>query len=212
MALVRPKSSSGDKVNFYGVCEIALLNVTDKSDQFGWADIYLDVEIKQKGSDYTKSLRICGSFEKDPDGTVSGGSVLNRLYNFLDCIGCKAGINAKGGWEQEDGQAIDNIAQFLTQGYCGSSEPTSFPYLAYVYKEKPKKQGDKIYARVHHKIYPNEEANIKKLLDDVNWLKTRGYLKEASPEDLDAVRPVTSNGMDMGDPTRGLPADAFDNL
>ena len=58
MALVRPKSSSGDKVNFYGVCEIALLSVTAKSDQFGGADVYIDVEIKQKGSDYTKSLRI----------------------------------------------------------------------------------------------------------------------------------------------------------
>ena len=211
MSLIRPKSSNGDKSNFYGVCEIALLNVTDKSDQIDWADIYLDVEIKQKGSDYTKSFRICGSFEKDPDGTVSGGSVLNRLYNFLDCIGCKAGINAKGEWEQEDGKTIDNIAKFLSEGYCGSSEPTSFPYIAYVYKEKPKKLGDKVYARVHHKIYLNEEANTQKLLDDVNWLKSRGYLKEASPEELDATRPVTSNGMD-NDVTRGLPSDAFDNL
>ena len=119
-------------------------------------------------------------------------------------------LNAKGGWEQEDGQAIDDVATFLSKEYCGSSEPTSFPYLAYVYKEKPKKLGDKVYARVHHKIYPNEEANTKKLLDDVNWLKSRGYLKEASPEEMDANRPVTSNGMD--DPTKGLPSDAFDNL
>ena len=211
MPLIRPKSKSGGS-SFYGICEIALQGAQDKSSKFDWADIYLDIEIKQKDSEYKKSFRICGSFEKDPDGTVSGGSVLNRLYNFLDCVGCKAGINAKGEWEQEDGKPIENISKFITEGYCNGygSEPKSFPYIAYVYKEKPKKLGDKVYARVHHKIYPNAEGNDKKLLDDVNWLKGKGYLKEASPEELDATRPITSNG--MKDTIEKLGSDAFDNL
>ena len=209
MSLIRPKTNSGG-ANFYGVCEIALLGVEDKSSKFDWADIYLDIEIRQKGSDYTKSFRICGSFERDPDGTVSGGSVLNRVYNFLDCIGCKAGINAKGEWETEDGKSIDNVALMLTKEYCEGfgAEPSSFPYIAYVYKEKPKNRGDKVYARVHHKIYENASGNSEKLLADVNWLKGRGYLKDASPEELDANRPVTSNSMYEGK----LGPDAFDNL
>ena len=214
MPLIRPKSNKNGS-SFYGICNIALLGVEDKSSKFDWADIYLDIEIRQEGSDYTKSFRICGSFEKDPDGTVSGGSVLSRLYNFLDCINCKVGINAKGEWETEDGKPIDNIAKVLTKEYCEGfgAEPDSFPYIAYVYKEKPKKQGDKIFARVHHKIYAKAEGNDKKLLDDVNWLKTRGYLKEASPEELDSARPVMSGINNMkNEAEKVLGTDAFDNL
>ena len=63
MAIFRPQGSSSAVNNFYGVCEIAILGVEEKSAAFKWADIYLDIEIKQKGSDYTKQLRIAGDIE-----------------------------------------------------------------------------------------------------------------------------------------------------
>ena len=52
MAIFRPTGGESSGNNFYGVCEIAILNFEEKSSQFEWADIYLDIEVKQKGSDY----------------------------------------------------------------------------------------------------------------------------------------------------------------
>tara|TARA_R100000458_G_C8242433_1_gene221120 strand:+ start:611 stop:1237 length:627 start_codon:yes stop_codon:yes gene_type:complete len=184
MALIKPTTSDKPSVNFYGICDIAVLNFQDRSAQYDWADIYLDITVKQKGSDYTKSIRLAGSLDKGPDGSVSGGSVLNRLYHLFDILGVKAGINAKGGWETEDGESIDNIADYLNKGFAEGidSKPTNFPYLAYVYKEKPKQVDGKVYTRVHHKINVNSVDGRKKLEDDMNWLRQKGYLKEAPLE------------------------------
>ena len=185
MALIKPEKSSGKSVNFYGICDIAILSFQDKSNQYDWADIYLDVTIKQQSSDYTKSIRITGSLERGPDGSVTGGSVLNRLYHFFDVLDIKAGLNNKGDWETEDGQPIDDIAKYLNDNFAEGidSNPTTFPYLAYVFKEKPKQPGGKVYTRVHHKINLNNAKGRKQLEDDMNWMRQKGFLKEASPEE-----------------------------
>ena len=186
MALVKPTNlkSSSSHTNYYGICDIAILSFEDRSTQYDWADIYLDVTVKQKGSDYTKSIRISGSLEKGPDGSVSGGTVLNRLYHFFDILGVKAGVNAKGDWETEDGQPIDDIAGYLTSNHAEGidANPTEFPFLAYVYKEKPKQAGGKVYTRVHHKINANSPNGRKSLEEDMNWMRSKGYLKEAPLE------------------------------
>ena len=184
MALIKPEKSSGKSVNFYGICDIAILSFQDKSNQYDWADIYLDVTIKQQSSDYTKSIRITGSLERGPDGSVTGGSVLNRLYHFFDVLDVKAGINAKGDWETEDGTPIDNIADYLNENHAEGidSNPTTFPYLAYVFKEKPKQPGGKVFTRVHHKINVNTPKGRKQIEDDMNWMRQKGFLKEAPIE------------------------------
>ena len=199
MALVKPANlkSSSSHTNYYGICDIAILSFQDKSAQYDWADIYLDVTVKQKGSDYTKSIRISGSLDKGPDGSVSGGSVLNRLYHFFDIVGVKAGVNAKGTWETEDGQPIKNIAEYLTDNHAEGIDatPTEFPYLAYVYKEKPKQPDGKVYTRVHHKININSTDGRKSLEDDMNWLRGKGYLKEA-PTETKSVQEKTIEEME----------------
>jgi hypothetical protein len=184
MALIKPAASEKSSVNYYGVCDIAVLNFQDRSAQYDWADVYLDITVKQKGSDYTKSIRLAGSLDKGPDGTISGGSVLNRLYHIFEVLGVKAGINAQGGWETEDGEAIKDIAKYLNASFAEGidSKPTNFPYLAYVYKEKPKHEDGKVYTRVHHKINANSVTGRKQLEDDMNWLREKGYLKEAPLE------------------------------
>ena len=183
MAIIKPKSKSSNETNnFYGICDIAVLSFLDKSENYEWADVYLEIDIKQKGSDYTKSIRLAGSLDRDPDGSVTGGSIINRLYHFFEVLGVSAGINAQGGWETESGQPIEDIAKYLNDNHSvgTNSEPTSFPYLAYVYKEKPKEKGGKVYTRVHHKINHNSEEGRRKLTDDINWFKGKGYIKEAS--------------------------------
>ena len=185
MGIIRPTSKgSNETSNFYGICDIAVLGFRNKSENYDWADVYLEVDVKQKGSDYTKTIRLAGSLDRDPDGSVTGGSVLNRLYHFFDVLGVSAGINAKGDFETEDGTPIEDIAKYLSDNHSvGSEEPTNFPYLAYVYKEKPKQAGGKVYTRVHHKINVNSEEGRRKLTDDVNWFKSKGFIKEAKLED-----------------------------
>ena len=189
MAIFRPEMSSGS--SFYGICEIALNNFEDKSSQFDWADIFINVTVNQKGSEYTRDIKIAGSLERDGGGNITGGSVLKRMYVFFDAIGCKAGLNVKGEWEDAEGKPIEDIASYLNTHFAQVAMPDAgldYNYLAYIYKEKPKKDGDKAWTRTYHKIYQNSEANKAKLDDDIKWLKGKGVIKEAT--DL----PVQQNG------------------
>ena len=192
MALFKPEVKSAN--NFYGICDIALLNFEDKAGTFDWAHIYIEVEVKQKGSDYTKSLKIAGSLDKDSNGHVTGGSVIKRMYHAFDQIGVDAGINIKGEFETQNGEAIPNIATYLTQ-YAQDEIPDTelnYDYIAYVYKEKPKKPGDKVYTRVHPRIYKNTAENKTKLKEEIDWMKSKGYVKEATEDDINAV-PTSGN-------------------
>ena len=185
MAIFKPamtESTGGNK--FTGICKFAVISFADKSDMFDWADLYLEVEVKQEHSDYTRKLQIKGSFEKDASGNITGGSVLKRLYNFFDAIGCTAGLNVKGEWEAEDGTKIDNIVDYLNKGASDGDVETvsSYRYLAYFYKEQPKKPGAKSYVNVWPKVYWANDENTAKLQSDIDWLKSKGYLKELSDE------------------------------
>ena len=186
MAIFRPEGTTSSGSNFYGVCDIALMGFTDRSSEFDWADIYIDVEIKQKGSDYTKQLKISGDLEKDMNNKITGGSVLKRIYHFFDIIGEKAGLNVDGEWEDADGNKIEDIASYLNQNHSSLVMPDQDPdfnFLAYVYKEKPKQKGGKVYSRVFHKIQKNELTGRAQLESDVKWFKNKGFLKEASESD-----------------------------
>ena len=77
MALFKPKQNSGGGSKFTGICEVNVQSFKDRSSEFDWADIFIEVEIGIKDSEYTRALRIRGSFEKDDSGNITGGSVLN---------------------------------------------------------------------------------------------------------------------------------------
>ena len=107
MAIFKPKTTEFSGENkFQGVNQFAIIDFEDKSGTFDWADLYLEVEVKQEFSDYTRKLQIKGSFDKDDKGLISGGSVLKRLYTFFEAIGCSAGLNVNGDWEDEKGNKI----------------------------------------------------------------------------------------------------------
>ena len=81
MAIFKPEmkeSTGGNK--FTGICKFAIINFEDKSGMFDWADLYLDVEVKQEHSDYSRKLQIKGSFEKDSSGNITGG-IWNNAAN-----------------------------------------------------------------------------------------------------------------------------------
>jgi hypothetical protein len=63
-------------------------------------------------------------------------------------------------------------------------EVEEYAYLAYVYKEKPKTPGAKVYSRVFYRIQKNTVDGRKKLEDDVKWFKGKGFIKEATETDI----------------------------
>ena len=182
MAIFRPETTTS---NFLGICQINIKSFKDRADDFDWSDVFIDVTIKQKGSEYTRNIKLAGSFDKDSNGLITGGSVLKRMYTFFDAIGCKVGLNVKGEWEDAEGNIINNIEDYLNKEWIDPVQDDNNPdYIAYVYKEKPKKTGDKAWTRVYHKIYANKEENIAKLQDDVTWLKGKGVIKEVTDEPI----------------------------
>jgi hypothetical protein len=163
MAIFKPEVTEYNGENkFLGINQFAIIGFEDKSGTFDWADLYLEVEVKQEFSDYTRKLQIKGSFDKDDKGKISGGSVLKRLYIFFEAIGCSAGLNVDGKWEDEKGDKIDDIADYLS---IFSSNPMpdadieDYPYIAYFYKELPKKIGGKAYTTVWPKAYKSTDEN-----------------------------------------------------
>ena len=183
MAIFKPKSS-GNMNDYLGICEFGVIDFDDKSANFDWADIFIEMTVKQKGSDYDRTIQIKGNFDKEK-GKIVGGSALKRLYQFFETIGCTAGINVDGGWEDESGDEIKDIAEYLRDNHLSSVIPGTdpkFDYLAYFYREQPKVPGGKSYTRAWNKVYKNEAGNKEKLQSDVNWMKSKGYLKEVSDE------------------------------
>ena len=200
MAIFKPEVTefSNDSNKFLGICKFAIMNFEDKSGMFDWADLYIEVEVKQEHSDYNRKLQIKGSYEKDDKGNITGGSVLKRLYNFFDAIGCTAGINVKGEWEDEKGEKIDNIKDYLSKSFITKGtaeyEPVSYDYIAYFYKEQPKKPGAKAYTNVWPKVYKFSEENQNKLKSDIDWLKGKGYIKELTDE-VKGAPEMSGNGL-----------------
>ena len=117
MALFKPKNLSNNNTKsnkFMGICEMGIMGFSDRSAEFDWADVFIEIEVGILDSDYSRNIRIRGSFDRDAKGVIVGGSVLNRMYKFFGDIGCTAGINLKGHWEGEDGKPIKDIVRFDT--------------------------------------------------------------------------------------------------
>ncbi len=180
MAIFKPEmATNSSPADFHGVCEFGIVQFSDKSGQIDWADLFLEAKIKQKGSDYERTLQIKGSFERD-GGLISGGACLKRLYQFFSEIGCEAGITVNGKWETASGEPISNIADYLNDNFIHLESDSSpkLQYIGYFYQEQPKVPGAKAYTRVWNKVMKNKSENKEKLAKDAEWMKSKGYIKE----------------------------------
>lgn len=189
MALLQTTTSSkgGD---FTGYFEAGVVKVEDKSGQYDWADCWIDVTFNIKGSQFPQVHSIKGSFDKNPDGTLEINKVIRHFNYFKDAIGFKGGINTEGLWETIDGDSITNIEDALNEhikSVNGSDNPMLEPphhFYIYIYREAPKKAGDKSYKRVLGKIATNDPKGKEDLKSYVTYMDQKGYLKEASAEDV----------------------------
>ena len=88
-------------------------------------------------------------------------------------------------WEDENGDKIGNITDYLSifrVNPIPGADVEEYPYIAYFYKEQPKKPGAKAYTTVWPKVYKSTDENKGKLKKDIDWLKSKGYLKELTDE------------------------------
>ena len=179
MAIFKPVTNNDGGSKYLGICEAGIMGFKDRSSEFDWADVFIEVEVKQKDSDYTKKLQIAGSFERDANGDITGGSVLNRMYKIFDTMGCNAGINVKGVFEDDKGQPVDDIAGYLEDRFTtGNAVDLETPYVIYVYKSVPKPNETQSYTRVLPRLYHNSAEGKAQMASDVKFLKSKGMLKE----------------------------------
>ena len=183
MAIVRPEIETVN-VKYTGILEVAIMDFKDRSNEFDWADIFLSVELKPKTSDYTQFLEIAGRMDKDSDGNITGGFILKRLYRLFELIGFTGGLTPKGEWEDNDGNKITSIGSHLNERFQTGNpimEP-SYDFVAYSYKELPRKSGQKAYTKIHHRMEKNNAKGIATLEDHVQWMKRKNFIKEWNPE------------------------------
>ena len=179
MAIFKPEDTASVGSSYLGVVEVGVVGFEDKSALFDWTDIFIEVELSIKNSEYTNRMSILGTLDKDTKDKITGGSVLKKMYRFFDMVGCQAGLTIEGKWEDEHGNEISNIAGYLEERFCTKSEK----YVAYLYKKKPK-PGKKIYTEVYPRLYYNNEGGKASCQKDTQWLKSKGHIKEATEADM----------------------------
>ena len=178
MAIFKPQSVSTPS-GYLGPIEVGIIGFKDRSAEFDWSDVFIEVELSVKNSEYTSKMAVLGRLDFDGDGKVAGGSVLKRMYNMFESIGCDAGLNLDAKFEDSDGKEISDIGDYLEKRFTNKGEK----YTVYAYKKKPK-PGKKVYTEIYPRLYPLGDSAVAKCLSDVAWLKSKGVIKEADASDM----------------------------
>lgn len=189
MAIMRSKVNKGGGASWLGIKTGTLAKITDKADQYNWADVYLECEFTVEGSDYPRVMKIAGSFDRDTSGMIQDCSLLKKLTHFLDAIGEQGGINTEGNWEQESGDPIENIVMHLNK-YLGVT------LTIYVYKELAK--NGQAYTRVHNKVLAKNAKSEEDLEGYINFLKSKGFIKEAPADHRNDAPNATTGAIPNG--------------
>ncbi len=176
MAIFRPQAAKSG--GFLGYQTAGIAGFENKTDQFDWADVYINVSLKLENSQYEQPMSIAGSFDREPDGSIKDCTLLRRLYYLFDSLGFDGGVTKEGNFEDADGKEIEDITSYLEERYAPQfpSEP-SMDYCVYLYKEWNDKEG-KAYTRVVPKIVRNTEAEKKDFQGYINFCKGKGVIKE----------------------------------
>ncbi len=170
MALMRSQIKTGGG-DWTGIKTGTIIGVKDDSSKFAWADVYLAVEFKVEGSEYPRIMKIAGSWDKNPDGTIQDCTLLKRITFFFDAIGEQGGVNQHGEWVNFKEEKIDDICSYIMDNYKDSA------CTIFIYKEQGK--DGKAYTRVHNKVLAAKNGSEAELESYVDFIRKKGYLKEA---------------------------------
>jgi len=198
MAVIRPTQKTGGNT-WTGIVEASIVNFKDRTNEtnedgahkFPWADVYLEVEFLPKGSKYSKSMQITGSFEHLDNGKINSDSrIVRQIYYLFDALGFMGGLTADGKWETETGDAIPCIDDFLNEKY---SDEDNVKYLIYIYKEPDKKNPAKGWTRINNYVKsPINDFNRNDLESRIEFLKSKGYIKIFDESNITSTEPSPS--------------------
>lgn len=195
---MKEKSNSTDgPAPWLGYQDAKILNFESKPDAYDWADVYLEVEIKTRNSEYSNKLIISGSFDKEDDSIVEN-SLLRKMYSLFDALGFGGGIDKEGKWVNKIDEPIEDIATFLNNNYTDNTDADIYPFCVYVYKHKVTNKNtaeENVYTRIVPRIAradnPKGVADFKSYID---WAKKNEVIVEHTEDDLDFLKSALPNG------------------
>ena len=187
----RPKevdeTPSGDSwLGFQKASIIGVLDLSEeKSKELDFADVYLECEVAIEGSEYTRFVTISGGLVRGADGTLEHNNTIKKVYDFMDVIGCKAGLDMKGNWVEQDGTPIPDMGAYLSANHTQTASEAKPDVYVFVYN-KPAKAGAtmkdgkprKYYTNCYGKFWPLNAKGLKDGESFVKWMRSKGYLKE----------------------------------
>jgi len=193
MAIFRPSvSTGGSKAPFLGFKEINFLKVEEPEPKPEWADIYWNIECEVEGSQYTNTLRVSGSLERDAEGNLVDCGLLKRLYYFLDCINFDGGLDIQGNWVNQAGDPIPDVLAELNTSYMKREGQRGYMAYGYIFKEQPKNPTDKPYTKIQSKVVQNTPQARKELEEYIKFMKEKKHLREADDSNQgQSARPTT---------------------
>tara|TARA_R100000781_G_scaffold101489_4_gene64987 strand:- start:59 stop:673 length:615 start_codon:yes stop_codon:yes gene_type:complete len=191
--------TSGGGSKYLGFVPVAIMDYQDKSEDFDWADVFIEVTLQIEHSQYPRRMQLCGSYDKEPNGNIKSSSLLKRVYYLFDAIGFQGGPDKAGNWVDADGEAISDIARILSNEHATNPLEPKFEYYAYVYKKEPTKEG-KSYTEVYPRLVPNTEKGRAELESYIAFLKGKNLIKEF--DESTAPNGVSQPTATAGEPTR----------
>lgn len=203
MARYRPESKSGK--SFLGFQEVGIIDFADHTSKYDWADLCMDVNLNGNG-DFPITMRISGSYEREPNTNIKDCSLLRKQYYLFDAIGFTGGPTLDGSYEDGDDKSIGNtedLVEFLNNNYAHQGNPlTSEPekkYYAFVYKEWSEKD-QKAWTRVCPKLVKNDENGKVDLESYVSFMKGKNLIKEYDPN-AQPTKSVSPSQSSFGNPS-----------
>ena len=199
------KGTADGPAPWFGIQRAGIVDFTDESSKYDWADVYLRIKLNVEGSKFERVLKLNGSFERDAEQNITDCTLLRRINGLAEALGWEGGVNAKGEWVNRNDEPITDISSYLT-GKFGSTplDDPSYNFLVYIYP-KPGKDG-KTYNEVHPRIMKNIPGNATELQRYINYMKTNGFLKEAK---LDQMPDATNGAMTPGNASDEFTLDAL---
>lgn len=177
------ETSSGTG-SYLGIIPVTITNFEDRTSEFDWADMFIDITLTSPNSQYPYTMSVLGSYDKEPNGNIKTCSLLKRVYNLFDSIGFEGGPNKEGALVDKEGKLIDNFEKYLHDNFL--KQLGNKTLYAYAYKEQAKN------GKVYTKVYPKFGTSESDLEGYVNFLKSKNLIKEVS-ESGNVVPTIDSN-------------------
>lgn len=173
---------NGNTPPWLGFQNAQITSFKDKTNEYDWADIYLELKLNTKSSEYPVTMNIAGHYERDENDNIIECSLTRKLFSLFNAIGFGGGPDEQTGkLLTAAGGNIEDVTKFFNNNYAAGDSP-EYPYTIYVYKRKvlDKNTGEEnVWTRVDSRIAKTANAKqLSRFMDYVKWAKDNGVIIE----------------------------------